>query len=93
MAAVTISAIMPAFRAEALLPRVLAPLMAMQARGDLAEVIVVDDRSPDRTAAVARDMGARVLVTPQNGGPGVARNLAATKAVGEVLWFVDSRIR
>jgi len=92
MAGVTISAIMPAFRAEALLPRVLAPLMAMKARGDLAEVIVVDDRSPDRTAEVAGEMGARVLVTPQNGGPGVARNLAAGEAVGEVLWFVDSDV-
>ncbi len=92
MAAVTISAIMPAFRAEALLPRVLEPLMAMKTRGEVVEVIVVDDRSPDRTAEVARDMGARVLVTPVNGGPGVARNLAAGEAAGEVLWFVDSDV-
>lgn len=92
MGAVTISAIMPAFRAEALLPRVLEPLMAMKARGELAEVIVVDDRSPDRTAEVAQAMGARVLVTPSNGGPGVARNLAAGEAAGEVLWFVDSDV-
>ncbi len=34
----------PAFRAAHILPRVLAPLMAMQARGEVAEVIVVDDR-------------------------------------------------
>lgn len=89
---VSISVIMPAFRAEHLLPRVLAPLIEMQARGEVAEVIVVDDRSPDRTAEVAREMGARVLVTPQNGGPGVARNLAAREAAGTVLWFVDSDV-
>lgn len=88
----TISVIMPAFRAETLLPRVLAPLMAMNARGDVAEVIVVDDRSPDRTAEVARDLGARVLTTPQNGGPGLARNLAAREAKGDILWFVDSDV-
>ena len=87
-----ISVIMPAFRAEALLPRVLPPLLAMQARGEVAEVIVVDDRSPDRTAEVARGMGARVIVLPANGGPGVARNLAAEKASGDVLWFVDSDV-
>ncbi len=89
---VTISVIVPAFRAEHLLPRVLAPLMAMQARGAVAEVIVVDDRSPDDTAGVARSLGARVMTTPQNGGPGVARNLAATEAKGDVLWFVDSDV-
>ena len=89
---VTISVIVPAFRAEHLLPRVLAPLVAMQARGAVAEVIVVDDRSPDRTADVARSLGARVMTTPQNGGPGVARNLAATEAKGDVLWFVDSDV-
>ncbi len=87
-----ISVIMPAFRAEALLPRVLAPLMAMRARGEVAEVIVVDDRSPDATAEVARRLGARVLTTPQNGGPGLARNLAAEHAAGEILWFVDSDV-
>lgn len=88
----TISVVMPAFRAEALLPRVLAPLMAMQARGEVAEVIVVDDRSPDATAEVAARLGARVLTTPQNGGPGLARNLAAEHAAGDILWFVDSDV-
>ncbi len=88
----TISVIMPAFRAEHLLPRVLPPLIGMLERGEVAEVIVVDDQSPDRTAEVARQMGARVLVTPKNGGPGVARNLAAKEAVGDVLWFVDSDV-
>ena len=90
--AITISVVMPAFRAEALLPRVLAPLMAMHSRGEVAEVLVVDDRSPDATAEVARGLGARVLTTPQNGGPGLARNLAAEVAVGDVLWFVDSDV-
>ncbi len=89
---VTISVVMPAFNAAGLLPRVLAPLMAMQARGEVAEVIVVDDRSPDATAEVARGLGARVLTTPVNGGPGAARNLAAEHAEGEVLWFVDSDV-
>ena len=88
----TISVVMPAFGAEKLMARVLAPLMAMQARGEVAEVIVVDDRSPDRTAEVARGIGARVLTTPQNGGPGLARNMAAQAAVGDILWFVDSDV-
>jgi GT2 family glycosyltransferase len=88
----SISVIVPAYGAELLLPRVLAPLMSMLARKEVTEIIVVDDRSPDRTADVARDLGAKVLTTPQNGGPGVARNLAADHATGDVLWFVDSDV-
>lgn len=87
-----ISVIMPAWGAERLMPRVLAPLMGMLSRGEVAEVIVVDDVSPDRTAEVARGLGARVLTMPKNGGPGAARNFAAEHAVGDVLWFIDSDV-
>ena len=83
---------MPALGAEKLLDGVLEPLMGMLARGEVAEVIVVDDVSPDRTAEVARNMGARVLTMPRNGGPGAARNHAAQHAAGDVLWFVDSDV-
>lgn len=88
----SISAVMPAYNATALLPQVLSPLLAMLRAGEIAEVLVVDDRSTDDTAAVAAALGARVLVMPQNGGPGAARNLAAQHAVGEVLWLVDSDV-
>jgi glycosyltransferase involved in cell wall biosynthesis len=88
----TISVVMPAYNAAHLLPGVLEPLMGMLARGEVSEVIVVDDQSPDATGDVAREMGARVLTTPTNGGPGAARNLAAEQAVGDILWFVDSDV-
>jgi len=83
---------MPAFRAEELLPQVLPPLIDLKARGEVAEVLVVDDQSPDATGEVARCLSARVLVTPVNGGPGAARNLAAQEAKGDVLWFIDSDV-
>ncbi|WP_300513832.1 glycosyltransferase [Aliiroseovarius sp.] len=88
----SISVIVPAYNAAHLLPDVLAPLLAMQKSGEVAEVLVIDDCSPDDTAQVARDLGARVLATPQNGGPGAARNLAAATAVGDILWLVDSDV-
>ncbi|HEU0222296.1 MAG TPA: glycosyltransferase [Paracoccaceae bacterium] len=88
----TISVVMPAYNAAAHLPRVLAPLLAMRERGEVEEVIVVDDRSSDATASLARQMGASVLVTLRNGGPGAARNLAAQHAAGDILWFVDSDV-
>lgn len=91
-ARITISVVMPAFKAAHLLPRVLAPLMAMHRRGEVEEVIVVDDVSPDDTATIAADLGARVIVMDRNGGPGAARNRAAEEATGDVLWFVDSDV-
>ena len=72
-----ISVVMPAYNAEHLLPRVLPPLIDMLKAGEVSEVLVVDDQSPDGTAELARKMGATVLTTPVNGGPGAARNLAA----------------
>ena len=87
-----ISVIMPAYRAESLLPQVLPPLMGLVDSGEICEVIVVDDRSPDKTADVAKNLNARVLTTPVNGGPGAARNLAAAEAKGDILWFVDSDV-
>ncbi|MGR3762444.1 glycosyltransferase family 2 protein (plasmid) [Roseobacteraceae bacterium NS-SX3] len=87
-----ISVVMPAYNCSHLLPQVLPPLLAMHAAGEVAEVLVIDDRSTDETARLAREMGATVRVAPKNGGPGAARNLAAEEARGDVLWFVDSDV-
>ncbi len=88
----TISVVMPAYKAEHLLPQVLPPLLNLLERGEVTEVLVVDDQSPDGTADLARKMGATVLSTPRNGGPGLARNLAAEHAKGDILWLVDSDV-
>ena len=88
----TISAIIPAFRAAHLLPRVLAPLLDLRESGEIDEVIVIDDVSPDDTAAVAEGLGAHVIRATRNGGPGAARNLGARIAIGDLLWMVDSDV-
>jgi glycosyltransferase involved in cell wall biosynthesis len=58
----------------------------------LLEVIVADDCSTDDSVAIAEGLGARVVRTPHNGGCGVARNLGARQARGDVLFFVDSDV-
>ena len=57
---------MPAYRAEATLARTVADLPS----GVASQIIVVDDASPDNTVRVARELGIRVVVHPENRGYG-----------------------
>ena len=88
----SITAIMPVYNAAALLPRSLAPLVAMRERGEIGEILVVDDGSTDDSAAVARAMGCMVLSSGGRKGPGGARNVAAQAAAGTLLWLVDADV-
>nr|WP_070959177.1 glycosyltransferase family 2 protein [Hyphomonas sp. Mor2] len=88
-----ICVIVPAFEAAHYLEKSLPPLIALRESGRVDEVIVVDDCSPGRdTAETAERLGATVIVAPQNGGPGAARNLAASKTECDLLWFVDADV-
>jgi glycosyltransferase involved in cell wall biosynthesis len=88
----TLSAIMPAYNCHAYIKRTLAPLIAMQNRRELCEIIVVDDGSTDGTGAAAAALGARVIASDGRCGPGAARNLGAQHASGNILWFVDADV-
>ncbi len=89
----SISVIVPAYRAAHYLERALPPLMAMQRAGAITEVIVVDDFSPEpSTIEMAERHGAAILRMTRNGGPGAARNLGAQHAGGDILWFVDADV-
>jgi glycosyltransferase involved in cell wall biosynthesis len=86
----TVSFIIPAYNEERLLPRTLAAIKdTVRAIGEPAEIIVVDDASTDRTAAVAQEQGARVI-------PVHCRQIAATRNAGgraaqsEMFIFVDA---
>ena len=56
------------------------------------EIIVVDDASTDDTAEMARKKGVAVLQMEHQSGPAAARNYAAQKARGEILFFIDSDV-
>ena len=88
----TISVVMPVYNGAGVLRASLAPLLAMQRSGEIAEIIVVDDGSTDATVAVATEYGARVLHSGGRLGPGGARNVAAPSAIGDILWFVDADV-
>jgi glycosyltransferase involved in cell wall biosynthesis len=85
-----VSVIVPARNAERSLPALLDALDRQRSGRPAFETIVADDASNDRTAAVARAAGARVVSMARRGGSYAARNLALAEARADVLVFVDA---
>ena len=84
-----IAAVVGNYRGERLLPDCLASL-ARQSR-PLSETIVVDAGSSDRSAEVARELGARVLVA-ENRGLGHLYNVGARAASAELVFLANNDI-
>lgn len=85
-----LSFIIPAHDEGLLLPRTLRALDdAARALALPFEVLVVDDASTDRTGAIAREHGARVIPV-QHRQIAATRNAGARAATGELLVFVDA---
>jgi glycosyltransferase involved in cell wall biosynthesis len=89
-----VSVVVPVYNGAGELPALLAALEAQTASGDAFEVLVVDDRSTDRTAEVVeRSSVGRLLRTETRGGSYAARNLGIDAARGELLAFTDADCR
>jgi glycosyltransferase involved in cell wall biosynthesis len=84
---VMISVIIPARNEEEFLPATLRALKQQLYRN--FEVIVVANGCHDRTAEVAREMGARVFEF-EHRGLGAARNFGGQEAQGQILVFLDA---
>ena len=88
-----ISIIVPAYNEEKLLPQSLPGIQsasaAFHALGWETELIVCDNNSSDRTAEVARGLGATVVFEPIN-QIARARNKGAEKATGDWMVFIDA---
>jgi glycosyltransferase involved in cell wall biosynthesis len=79
--------VIPAHNEEASLPLVLAAIP----RDLVAEIIVVDNASTDRTAAAARAGGATVVHEERRGyGSACLRGIAALPAAAECVVFLDA---
>lgn len=81
-----ISVIIPAHNEEAYLERT---LLALRRQDYPCEIIVVANGCSDRTADVAREHCDRLVVLSQK-CLGVARNLGARMATGDLLLFLDA---
>ena len=94
MSNVNLSVVIPAWNEEKRVGTAIASLQRAAAvyardRGAVAEIIVVDNNSSDRTGAVARQCGATVVFEPVN-NIGKARNTGAQAATGKYLAFCDA---
>lgn len=83
------SVIIPAYNASHFLGQCLSALNAQSVPRSQYEVIVVDDGSADETAVLARQLADQVWRQPHQ-GPAAARNLGASKASGDILFFTDA---
>src|SRR5437899_514453 len=70
---------MPAYRAEGTLAKTVADIPA----GVAYEIILVDDASPDNTVQLARDLGIRVYVHPENRGYGGNQKTCYSEALAD----------
>ena len=85
-----ISFIVPAYNEEQCLPETITALhQAGLALGEAYEVIVADDGSTDKTAAIAVQHGA-ILVSADYRQIAATRNAGARAATGDFLIFVDA---
>ena len=82
-----VAVVIPGYNAEEFIGEALDSVSAQTARP--AEVIVVDDGSTDRTAAIARSRGVTVLTQP-NRGVAAARNLAIRATGQPWIAFLDA---
>lgn len=83
-----ISIIIPAFNEERFLPKLLACIKNQDCKD--YEVIVADAKSSDKTKAIAREFGCRIV---KGGMPAVGRNNGAKAAKGDILLFMDSDVQ
>lgn len=83
---------MPIYKVEKFLKRCLRSIQ-LQSFMDF-EVLMIDDDSPDRSAAIAKEFGKRDkrfrYFHKENGGLSDARNYGIERAKGEYIAFIDS---
>jgi glycosyltransferase involved in cell wall biosynthesis len=85
-----VSVVIPAYRSAGTIRRAVDSVLAQTHAA--AEIIVVDDGSPDDQAAVVeRAYGPRVsLLRRENGGAASARNAGIDRATGSYIAFLDA---
>ena len=85
--ALSVVAIVPAYNEAGTVGLVVEVLKRMP---QIADVVVVDDGSRDKTKATAEASGARVVSLRSNGGKGQALSKGVDSTISEIIVFVDA---
>lgn len=86
-----LSIVIPAYNEESgIAPTLQAVQEALGAAGLEHEIIVVDDGSRDRTASIARELGARVVSHPTNMGYGASLKSGILAARHDIIGITDA---
>ncbi|HWG42133.1 MAG TPA: glycosyltransferase family 2 protein [Gemmataceae bacterium] len=89
MSRLSISVVIPAYRAARTIRRAVDSVLAQTRPPD--EILVIDDGSPDDLAKPLAVYGKRVqLLRKENGGAAAARNLGIERTRGEWIAFLDA---
>lgn len=84
----SVTAVIPCYNGEKYLAKAIASVRAQTRPVD--EVLVIDDRSTDRSRDIAEAAGARVATLDVNSGPSGARNAGLKLAEGDLVAFLDA---
>lgn len=83
-----ISVIIPAYNEEKIIAKTIRTVKKYSSN-QVAEIIVSDGGSSDRTVDVAQAEGAKVVISPK-GGRAPQMNYGASKASGDILYFLHA---
>lgn len=82
-----ISIIIPTLNAGPYMQQLLSALTSQDTKP--SEIIIIDSSSEDNTVAIAKQLGAKTIVTPRHTfDHGKTRNMAAKEAEGDILVFM-----
>jgi len=84
-----ISVVIPTLNEEKFLPDCLESLKNQDCEGEY-EIIVVDNGSTDKTANIARNFGAKVIICSEKKGVSYARQVGAEAACGDIIAQADA---
>lgn len=86
----SVSLVIPGRNCQRTIRACLEAVLPLLERGELAEILFVDDASTDDTAAIVAQYPQVTYIAGDGQGRGAARNIGWQQATSDLIWFIDS---